>query len=128
MGIFGHSSLRRVISTQWAVSARLHLSAPPQPHALLLAQGMAPREQQELLGFELNSTSHEMRDNKRSTEREKAEASETIKPLKSCVGLLRGGEIKKVLQSSAEEQREVSAAYSHGAAPLTHCKCELTFV
>lgn len=37
---------------------------------------MAPGEEQELPGLEMNSTSHEMRDNKKSTEREKTEASE----------------------------------------------------
>lgn len=74
---------------------------PPQPHALLLIQGTAPGEQQELLGLELNSTSHEMHDNEKSTEREKTEVSETIKSLKSCVTLSeveKGGE--KVLRFS----------------------------
>ena len=88
---------------------QLHLSEPPpRAHALLLVQGTATGEQQELLGLGLNSTSHEMRDSKKSTEREKAEASETIKALASCVRLSGGKKVKKRPYSPQQESRETS--------------------
>lgn len=57
----------------------------------------APAEQQQLLGLQLNSTSHEMRDSKKSTEREKAEASETIRHLKAVWDSRRGKKEKESL-------------------------------
>lgn len=104
------------------------ISAQPPDHGRCCSF-KAPAEQQQLLGLQLNSTSHEMRDNEKSAEREKAEASETIRHLKAVWDSRKWKKGKrKVLQPSAGGRREVCAAPSHGAARLTRCRRELTFI
>lgn len=72
-----------------------------------------------------------MRDNKKNQQKEKRLMLwKQLRHLKAAQDSLVSGKksYKKVLESSAGERREACAAPSHGAAPLTRCRRELTFV